>query len=257
MNQYHVWSSLVSLATLVALEAILGIDNLVFISIITGKLPSAEQPKARKLGLAFAVITRIGLLLSLKAVMRLTKPLFTVMSFHPSGKDLILLVGGLFLIGKSTYEIYDKLEANDEDHLSTSSTQKKVSLISCIVQIIILDIIFSLDSVITAIGMAQELWVMIAAVLLATGLMLLASGWISKLIKRHPSLKMLALSFLILIGVMLMMDGFGKHIERGYLYFAMAFSLAVEALNILLRRKAKPVQLRHAELPKVSTSSIS
>jgi predicted tellurium resistance membrane protein TerC len=222
----------VSLAVLTFLEIVLGIDNVIFISILAGKLPLGQQAKARRLGLAFALITRILLLLSIKWLMGLTKPLGAVFSHEFSGKDLILFAGGLFLIAKSTLEIHAKLEEAEKEPM----VRARGGLVGTIIQISLLDIVFSLDSVITAVGMAQHLPVMIAAVTLALFVMILAAGAISDVVNRHPTIKMLALAFLIMIGVMLLADGLGQHIERGYIYFAMAFSTAVEMLNLRVRR---------------------
>jgi predicted tellurium resistance membrane protein TerC len=222
----------VSLAVLTFLEIVLGIDNVIFISILAGKLPLGQQAKARRLGLAFALITRILLLLSIKWLMGLTKPLGAVFSHEFSGKDLILFAGGLFLIAKSTLEIHAKLEEAEKEPM----VRARGGLVGTIVQISLLDIVFSLDSVITAVGMAQHLPVMIAAVTLALFVMILAAGAISDVVNGHPTIKMLALAFLIMIGVMLLADGLGQHIERGYIYFAMAFSTAVEMLNLRVRR---------------------
>jgi predicted tellurium resistance membrane protein TerC len=224
----------ISLATLAAMEIVLGIDNVVFLTILAGKLPADQQPKARKLGLAFALVTRLGLLFAITWVMGLTKPLFALFGHGFSGRDLILLGGGLFLIGKATFEIHDKLEVRHEAHAPKVSAGG--AFVSVILQIGLLDIVFSLDSVITAVGMAQHLEIMIAAVVVAIGVMLAFAGAIGAFVERHPTIKMLALSFLILIGVMLVADGMGKHIERGYVYFAMAFSLTVELLNMRMRR---------------------
>jgi predicted tellurium resistance membrane protein TerC len=222
----------VSLAVLTFLEIVLGIDNVIFISILAGKLPLGQQAKARRLGLAFALITRILLLLGIKWLMGLTKPLGAVFSHEFSGKDLILFAGGLFLIAKSTLEIHAKLEEAEKEPM----VRARGGLVGTIVQISLLDIVFSLDSVITAVGMAQHLPVMIAAVTLALFVMILAAGAISDVVNGHPTIKMLALAFLIMIGVMLLADGLGQHIERGYIYFAMAFSTAVEMLNLRVRR---------------------
>ena len=222
----------VSLAVLTFLEIVLGIDNVIFISILAGKLPHGEQAKARTLGLAFALITRILLLLSIKWLMGLTRPLGAVFSHEFSGKDLILFAGGLFLIAKSTLEIHAKLEEAEKE----PTVRPRGGLVGTIIQIALLDIVFSLDSVITAVGMAQHLPVMIAAVTVALLVMILAAGAISHIVNRHPTIKMLALAFLIMIGVMLVADGLGQHIERGYIYFAMAFSTAVEMLNLRVRR---------------------
>jgi predicted tellurium resistance membrane protein TerC len=233
----------ISLFTLTALEIVLGIDNIIFISILAGKLPAEQQDKARKLGLSLALITRILLLCSISWVMSLTKVLFVlpVMSVDVTGKSLILLVGGLFLIGKSVVEIHEKLEGADGH--DTGGGKKGASFRGTIVQILLLDVVFSLDSVITAVGMANHLWVMIAAVVIALGVMLVFAKAISDFVNRHPTLKMLALSFLILIGVMLVGESLGQHIPKGYIYFSMAFAFGVEMLNLRLRAKAKPVEL--------------
>lgn len=229
-----------SLLTLTALEIVLGIDNVIFISILSGKLPQEQQKRARKLGLSLALITRILLLCSLVWMMKLTAPLFELFGHGFSGRDLILVVGGLFLIGKSTHEIHDKLEGPDGSH---GSPRVAPSFVSTIIQILLLDIVFSLDSVITAVGMANHLYVMIAAVIIAVGVMLVFADAISGFVERHPTIKILALSFLLLIGVTLVADGFGTHVAKGYIYFAMAFSLGVEMLNLRLRAKQKPVEL--------------
>ncbi|CAM2896343.1 TerC family protein [Rariglobus hedericola] len=236
----------ISLLTLTALEIVLGIDNVIFISILAGKLPKDQQPKARKLGLSLALITRVMLLFSITWLMKLTTDLFTlpVLNEGISGKDLILLVGGLFLIGKSVVEIHEKLEG-EEGH--ANPTKGKTKFASVIVQILILDIVFSLDSVITAVGMANNIWVMVTAVVIALGVMLAFAGAISDFVNRHPTLKMLALSFLILIGVTLVGESLGQHIPKGYIYFSMAFAFGVEMLNLKLRTKStadKPVELR-------------
>jgi predicted tellurium resistance membrane protein TerC len=233
----------ISLFTLTALEIVLGIDNIIFISILAGKLPAEQQDKARKLGLSLALITRILLLCSISWVMSLTKVLFVlpVMHVDVTGKSLILLVGGLFLIGKSVVEIHEKLEGPDGH--DTGGGKKGASFQGTIIQILLLDIVFSLDSVITAVGMANHLWVMIAAVVIALGVMLVFAKSISDFVNRHPTLKMLALSFLILIGVMLVGESLGQHIPKGYIYFSMAFAFGVEMLNLRLRAKAKPVEL--------------
>jgi predicted tellurium resistance membrane protein TerC len=241
-------AGLVSLLTLVALEVVLGIDNVIFIAILAGRLPAAEQPKARKLGIAMAVISRVLLLLSISWVMRLTEPLFAIAGWELSGKALILLGGGLFLIAKSTYEIHDKLEGAEEHHAAGG----KGALAAVVLQIMVVDIVFSLDSVITAVGMTPHIPIMIVAVLVAATVMLVFSGPISAFVHRHPTMKMLALSFLILIGVMLVAEAFGQHIDKGYIYFAMAFALGVEFINMRLRAKATPVDLRHSALPPAS-----
>jgi predicted tellurium resistance membrane protein TerC len=225
----------ISLVTLTVLEIVLGIDNIVFISILAGKLPREQQARARKLGLSLALITRILLLCGLTWMMGLTAPFFKVFGHPFSGRDLILLVGGLFLVGKATHEIHEKLEGEDGE----VTRRLAPSFAAVIVQILLLDIVFSLDSVITAVGMARQIGVMIAAVILAVGFMLVFSDQISGFIERHPTMKMLALSFLLLIGVVLIADGFGQHIQKGYVYFAMAFSVGVEALNLRMRAKEK------------------
>ena len=236
---------LVALLTLTALEIVLGIDNVVFIAILTGKLPEERRAGARNLGLALAMITRILLLLAISWIMGLTKPLFDldILAFEQgvSGRDLILLGGGLFLIAKATYEIHDKLEAGGEHGISQ---RRAASYASVIVQILLLDLVFSLDSVITAVGMADEIIIMVIAVVIAIGVMLAFAGPISRFVERRPTVKMLALSFLLLIGVMLVAEGFHRHIPKGYIYFAMAFSLFVELLNLRLRKTQKPIQLQ-------------
>jgi predicted tellurium resistance membrane protein TerC len=235
----------ISLFTLTALEIVLGIDNIIFISILAGKLPRQQQAKARRLGLSLALITRVLLLMSLTWIMGLTRPLFTlpVLDKGISGRDLVLLLGGLFLIWKSVREVHEKLE-EDDGHIVAAKDQ--VSFSGVIVQILLLDIVFSLDSVITAIGMADVLWVMVTAVVIALGVMLIFAGKISDFVNHHPTLKMLALSFLILIGVALLGEGMGLHIPKGYIYFSMAFAFAVEMLNLKMRSKQtkpKPVEL--------------
>jgi predicted tellurium resistance membrane protein TerC len=232
----------ISLLTLTALEIVLGIDNVIFISILAGKLPQSQQDKARKLGLSLALVTRIILLFCITWVMGLTKVLFTlpVMDVDVTGKSLILLFGGLFLIGKSVMEIHEKLEGED-GHATAAG--KGASFRGTIIQILLLDIVFSLDSVITAVGMANQIWVMIVAVIVALGVMFAFAGSISDFVNRHPTLKMLALSFLILIGVMLVGESLGQHIPKGYIYFSMAFAFGVEMLNLRIRAKAKPVEL--------------
>jgi predicted tellurium resistance membrane protein TerC len=230
----------ISLATLTAMEVVLGIDNVVFLAILAGRLPQAQQAAARRLGLGFALVTRIALLFAITWVMGLTRPLFELFGRSFSGRDLILLGGGLFLIAKATFEIHDKLEVRHEEHAPKGGA----AFWGVIVQIGLLDIVFSLDSVITAVGMARHLAIMVAAVVIAVGVMLAFAGAIGAFVERHPTMKMLALSFLILIGVMLVADGMGKHIDRGYVYFAMAFSLGVELLNMRVRRpREAPVKL--------------
>jgi len=238
--QPEIW---IALLTLTLLEIILGIDNVIFISILAGKLPKEQQAKARQLGLSLALVTRILLLAALNWMARLTTPLFEVPTLgilkepHPvSGRDLILLAGGLFLLGKSTHEIHGKLEGED----GGATTRVIPSFAGVIVQILMLDVVFSLDSVITAIGMANKIGVMVAAVVIAMGFMLAFAGVISDFVQRHPTLKMLALSFLLLIGFALVAEALGLHIPKGYIYFAMAFSLGVECLNLKLRSRQKP-----------------
>jgi predicted tellurium resistance membrane protein TerC len=233
----------IALLTLTALEIVLGIDNVIFISILAGKLPPEQQAKGRTWGLALAMITRILLLLSLSWIMRLTAPWFTVMGQEVSGRDLILLIGGMFLIAKSTHEIHDKLEGPEEADVRTG--KKKVSFAGTIIQIMLLDIVFSLDSVITAVGMANQVAVMVAAIVIAVIIMMISSGAVSDFVHRHPTVKMLALSFLLLIGLTLIAEGFHQHISKGYIYFAMAFSVFVEMLNLRMRKgRVKPVELR-------------
>ncbi len=235
--------ALVGLLTLTILEIVLGIDNVVFISILAGKLPAEQQSRARTVGLALAMVTRILLLFSITWVMRLTTPLFSVFGLGISGRDLILIVGGLFLIGKSTHEIHQRLEG-EEGH---ASARVKPSFVSIIIQILLLDIVFSLDSVITAVGMVDQLGVMITAVVIAVGFMLIFAGPVSNFVERHPTVKMLALSFLLLIGTVLVADGFHQHVSKGYIYAAMAFSVFVEMLNIRMKKnKTAPVHLHEA-----------
>ena len=229
----------IALGTLTVLEIVLGIDNIVFISILAGKLREEDRARARKVGLSLAMIIRILLLLSITWVMGLTAPLFALLGYEISGRDVILLVGGLFLIGKSTLEIHEKLEGV-EGH---GSAKVAKSFASVIIQILLLDIVFSLDSVITAVGMAEDVAVMILAVIIAVGVMLVSSGAISEFVDRHPTVKILALSFLLLIGVSLIGEGLDQHIPKGYIYFAMAFSVFVEMINLRVRAKADPVQL--------------
>lgn len=235
----------IALVTLTVLEIVLGIDNIIFISIQAAKLPINMQEKARYIGLGLAMFIRIALLFSLSWLMGLTKPLFTVIGNQISGRDLILISGGVFLLWKSTMEIHEKLEG--EEHVSTA-VKAGVSFGSVIIQILLLDIVFSLDSIITAIGMANRLLVMVAAVVIAVGFMMLFSGGISTFVEKHPTIKMLALSFLLLIGVSLVADGLAFHIPKGYIYFAMAFSVMVEMLNLRIK-KGTPVKLHQTHLP--------
>lgn len=229
----------VALLTLAVLEIVLGIDNIVFISILVDKLPVAERARARFLGLAFAMITRILLLLSISWVMQLKHPLFSLFGHEISGKDLILIVGGLFLLAKSTKEIHHKVEGHEEDTHSAGKAGR-AALGAILVQIAILDIIFSLDSVITAVGMVDHVSVMVIAVLISVGFMMVFVGTVSDFISRHPTVKMLALSFLLLIGTTLVAEGFHVHFQKGYVYFAMAFSVFVEMLNIRMKGKGIP-----------------
>jgi predicted tellurium resistance membrane protein TerC len=238
ITQPEAW---IALATLTALEIVLGIDNIIFISILVGRLPEAQRSRGRIFGLALAMLTRIGLLLSLSWVMSLTKGLFTVLNNDISGRDLILLGGGLFLLAKSTSEIHTSLEGTEEERKGKGSA----NFIGTLLQIAVIDIVFSLDSVITAVGLAQHIEVMIIAIVISVGIMMLAAGAIGDFVERHPTVKMLALSFLILVGVTLIAEGLDFEIPKGYIYFAMAFSVGVEMLNIQLRaKKAKPVHLR-------------
>lgn len=231
----------IALVTLTALEIVLGIDNIIFISILAGKLPPAQREKARTLGLILALASRIALLLSIVWVMRLTTPLFTLLSHDISGRDLILLGGGLFLLAKSTLEIHEKLEG-PEGHANPKSAAR--SFLGILLQIMLLDIIFSLDSVITAVGMAKNAAIMIAAIVIAVGFMLVASRAVGEFVERHPTIKILALSFLLLVGIALVGEGLGLHIPKGYIYFAMTFSVGVEMLNLRMRKVlAEPVHL--------------
>ena len=225
--------------TLLLLEIVLGIDNVIFISILAGKLPVAEQKKARRMGLGLALITRMLLLLSLSWLVKLTKPVISLFGHELSGRDLILVIGGIFLLGKSTHEIHQKLEGDD----GHASKKVRASFASVIVQILLLDVVFSLDSVITAVGTVDRLPIMVAAVLVATGVMVVASSTISSFVDRHPSVKVLALSFLLMIGFTLIVEGLDHHVPKGYVYAAMAFSMFVEILNIRLRKKTTVVKL--------------
>lgn len=234
---------LVALATLSALEIVLGIDNVVFITILTARLPAAEQALARRLGLTLALVIRIGLLFAISWMMRLTQPLFSPLGHELSGRDLILLFGGLFLIAKATWEIYDKLEVQHVERAAGRAGRSRFAWV--IAQILVLDIVFSLDSVITAVGMANEVAVMVVAMVIAMLVMVGSAGAIGGFVERHPSVKILALAFLLLIGVMLVAEGFGQHVSKGYIYFAMAFSLFVELLNLRYRKTRKPVELHH------------
>ncbi|MFC1848773.1 TerC family protein [candidate division CSSED10-310 bacterium] len=235
----HAW---VALATLTALEIVLGIDNIIFITILTGKLPEHQRPRGQRIGLAGAMLTRIALLFSLTLIMRLTAPWFSIFAIEISGRDIILIVGGLFLLVKATLEIHDKLEGSEEKQ---TARKLRSSFLSVIIQIMLLDIVFSLDSVITAIGLANQLAVMVTAIIIAVLFMMFSVGTISRFVDQHPTIKILALSFLLLIGFTLIGEGFDMHIPKGYMYFAMAFSVFVEVLNLRVRKSTlKPVKLR-------------
>ena len=234
----------VALLTLTSLEIVLGIDNIVFISILCGKLPPEQQARGRRLGLALAMVMRIALLLSITWVMGLTRPLFQILDTTFSGRGLILIGGGLFLLAKATWEIHDKLEGAISEEKKGRRRRRYASFTSVLIQIALLDLVFSLDSVITAVGMARAVEIMIAAVVIAVLVMMIFAGVISRFVEAHPTLKMLALSFLMLIGSMLLVEGFGKHVEKGYVYFAMAFSLMVEILNIRMRSMRSPIALK-------------
>jgi predicted tellurium resistance membrane protein TerC len=233
---------LVALVTLTFLEIVLGVDNIIFISILSSKLPKDQQKRARRVGLMAAMIMRLALLGSIWIIARLTSTLFTVVGQEISGRDLILIGGGLFLLAKATYEIHDKLEG----HGAHGSSKSVATFGSVIAQVMLLDIVFSLDSVITAIGMAEHLWVMATAVILAVLVMLVAAEPISAFVEEHPTIKILALSFLLLIGISLVAEGLGQHLSKGYIYFAMGFSVFVEMINIRIRKKGEPVQLHQA-----------
>jgi predicted tellurium resistance membrane protein TerC len=241
-----------SLLTLTAMEIVLGIDNVIFISILAAKLPEAERTKARRLGLSLALVLRLGLLFAISWLMGLTEALFTlpILNEGISGRDLILLLGGLFLIGKSAHEIHDKLEVAHETDGPATEGAKKSAFVIILVQILLLDVVFSLDSVITAVGMAQHIIIMVIAMVIAVVVMLLFARGIGDFVNRHPSVKILALSFLLLIGVLLVAEGMGQHISKGYVYFAMAFALLVEVLNMRFRKKAAaPVHLHSPRAP--------
>jgi len=239
----HMW---VALATLTLLELVLGIDNIIFISILVSKLPKAQQEMARRIGLFMAMFMRIGLLLLLSVIIGLVEPIFTVLEQPFSGRDLILLAGGLFLIWKSTGEIHHSLEGEE----APPEMKAKANIISTIVQIMLIDLVFSLDSIITAVGMVDDVRIMIAAVLVSLGLMMLFAKSIGEFVEAHPSIKMLALSFLVVVGVVLVAEGFGHHVPKGYIYFGMAFSFGVEMLNIRFRKKrSQAVHLRPAQIP--------
>ena len=232
----NIWASFITLAVL---EIVLGIDNLIFISIVAGRLPAHQQDKARKIGLALALFMRLALLASISWIVSLTNPLFSIMGQSVSWRDIILIGGGLFLLYKGTKEIHELIEGGHGDEVSADAPKKKVTFAGVIGQIIVLDIVFSLDSVITAVGMADNLWVMSSAVIAAVIVMLVAAAPVANFVNRHPSVKMLALAFLLLIGMVLVADGLGYHIPKGFIYAAMAFSVAVESLNLLARRKRR------------------
>ncbi len=235
-------STWIAFGTLTFLEIVLGVDNIIFISILSGKLPLAQQLRARRVGLLGAMLSRVLLLFSLAWIVRLTAPLFTAIGHPISGRDLILIGGGLFLLGKSTFEMHERLEGGE----AAASGRRAASFVSVIAQIMVLDVIFSLDSVITAVGMVDEIWVMVAAVVASVAIMMAAAEPISAFVHRHPTVKMLALSFLLLIGLSLLLEGFGQHIPKGYIYFAMGFSVFVEMINLRVRAKAAPVKLHDA-----------
>lgn len=240
----QVW---VAFATLTALELVLGIDNIIFISILVDKLPAGRRELARRVGLFMAMFMRIGLLLVLAWIVGLVAPLFSVLDQEISGRDLILILGGLFLIWKSTSEVHQSLEGGHEEQ---KSSVVKATFASAILQIMIIDLVFSLDSIITAVGMVDDVRVMIAAVVASVGLMMLFAGPIGRFVSSHPTIKMLALAFLVVVGVVLVAEGFGHHVPKGYVYFAMAFSVAVEMLNIRMRKKsARPVALHPPHMP--------
>lgn len=235
----------IALATLVSLELVLGVDNVIFISILAGKLPKEQQSKARRTGLALAVLSRILLLFSLSWIIGLTEPIFEVFEFAVSGRDLILFLGGLFLMGKATYEIHQKLEGA-EGHASDAV---KASFASVIFQVLLLDVVFSLDSVITAVGMVDEIAIMVIAVLIAATVMIISADPIGNFVEHHPTIKMLALSFLLLIGFTLIVEGLHQHIPKGYIYFAMGFSVFVEMLNLRFRKTRDPIKLHQPYAP--------
>ena len=243
MDAFLTSDGLLALVTLTFLEIVLGVDNVIFISILSGKLPEAKQPKARRTGLLAAMVMRVALLMSIAWIMRLTATLFTIFDWEISGRDLILIVGGLFLLYKATVEIHERLEG--EVHKERRGAAPSFSAV--IMQIMLLDIVFSLDSVITAVGMAEDLAIMVAAVVLAVAIMMFSAEPIAKFVNRHPTIKVLALSFLLLIGVSLIGDGLGMHVPKGYIYFAMGFSVFVEMINLRVRGKSMPVKLHSPE----------
>jgi predicted tellurium resistance membrane protein TerC len=239
----QIWMALL---TLTALEIVLGIDNIIFIAILAGRLPEHQQQRGRTIGLGLAMITRILLLFSITLIMKLTAPLFTIFGSQISGRDIILILGGLFLLGKSTLEIHGNLEG-EEAHGEGTPPRKAASFLSVITQIMLLDIVFSLDSVITAIGLAEQLPVMVAAIVIAVVFMMFLAGSISRFVENHPTIKILALSFLLLVGISLVGEGLEMHIPKGYIYFAMAFSIFVESLNLKVRKHRAPVHLRRGK----------
>jgi predicted tellurium resistance membrane protein TerC len=240
MDAFLTSDGLMALLTLSALEIVLGVDNVVFIAILTARLPGNQQPLARRVGLTLALGIRIGLLFAISWLMSLTRPLFSPFGHDVSGRDVILIAGGLFLVGKATWEIYDKLEV---DHVEQAARGGRGRFAAVLVQILLLDIVFSLDSVITAVGMAKDVPIMVAAMVIAMVVMLFSMGAVSGFVERHPSVKILALAFLLLIGVMLVVEGMGQHDSKAYLYVAMAFSLFVELLNLRYRKRRRPVTL--------------
>jgi predicted tellurium resistance membrane protein TerC len=248
ITQPEAW---IGFATLTLLEIVLGIDNIVFISILTDRLPRSRQARARLIGLALAMLTRILLLFSLTWIIQLTAPLFVVLGEEISGRDLVLIIGGLFLLAKSTHEIHGSLEGSDSERPANAAP----SFLGVLIQIMLLDIVFSLDSVITAVGMVDDIGVMVSAVIVAVGFMMLFAGSISRFVSQHPTIKMLALSFLIMIGIALIAEGLDQHIPKGYIYFAMAFSVAVELLNLRVRRGHTAVKLRRPYETESATSS--
>jgi predicted tellurium resistance membrane protein TerC len=250
MDAFLTSEGLLALVTLTLLEIVLGVDNVIFISILSAKLPAHDQPRARRTGLLGAMLMRIALLLSIAWIVRMTAPLFSVVGRDISGRDLILIGGGLFLLAKATLEIHERLEGEEHQRQGRAAP----SFGAVIGQIMALDIVFSLDSVITAVGMADDVAIMVAAVVLSVAIMLVSAGPVSDFVGRHPTIKVLALSFLLLIGVSLVADGLGLHIPKGYIYFAMGFSVFVEMINLRVRRKAPPVQLRDAYVPETAAA---
>jgi len=244
----------ISLLTLTGMEIVLGVDNIVFIAILVARVSAAKRERIRRIGIALALAIRIGLLFTLSWLMQLTAPLFTVAGNEFSGRDLILLAGGLFLVAKAAHEMHAKLEGKESP--GSKATAAPAAAGTVLAQILVLDLVFSLDSVITAVGMATQLWVMITAMVLSVAVMLVSAGAIGDFVERHPTVKILALSFLLLIGVVLIVEGFGQHISKGYIYFAMAFALAVELLNMRLRKVQQPVHL-HAGTERTAASGMA